>query len=154
MRDDLKQSDRSALAGWRSGVSKAVGTASFYQNGIDQATAETYATAKLLTKFSMRIETARLICRLSGLGGGYERRARKGTIRTPSTLAGEESLKRWAHVATASALRRGLIERQPCEVCGVEQSDAHHDDYARPMAVRWLCRKHHKEAHRAAEEVA
>jgi hypothetical protein len=49
-------------------VSKAVG-ASSYQNSIAQATAETYATAKLLTRFSMRIETARLICRLSGLGG-------------------------------------------------------------------------------------
>jgi hypothetical protein len=31
--------------------------------------AEAYATAKLLTKFSMRVETARLVCRLSGLGG-------------------------------------------------------------------------------------
>ena len=64
-------------------------------------------------------------------------------------------VKRWAHMATASALRRGLLERQPCEVCGAEPTDAHHDDYERPMKVRWLCRKHHKEAHRAlkTEEV-
>jgi len=57
-------------------------------------------------------------------------------------------LKRWAHIATASALRRGLIQQQPCEVCGIEAVDAHHDDYSRPMNVRWLCRKHHKAAHR------
>lgn len=51
---------------------------------------------------------------------------------------------RWAHVCLDSAIRRGLIERQPCEVCGAEPADGHHDDYDRPMAVRWLCRKHHK----------
>jgi hypothetical protein len=49
-------------------MSKAV-AASSYQNSIAQATAESYATATLLTRFSMRIETARLICRPSGLGG-------------------------------------------------------------------------------------
>jgi hypothetical protein len=56
-------------------------------------------------------------------------------------------LKRWAHVATASALRRGLIARKPCEVCGCEQTDAHHDNYLEPLRVRWLCRRHHKAAH-------
>ena len=60
-------------------------------------------------------------------------------------------LKRWAHLATASAVNRGLITRQPCEVCGADQTDAHHDDYSRPMAVRWLCRKHHKDLHNLAE---
>ena len=57
-------------------------------------------------------------------------------------------MKRWAHVATASAIRRGLIHPQPCEVCGSPQSEAHHDDYQRPMAVRWFCRGHHKAEHR------
>ena len=56
-------------------------------------------------------------------------------------------LKRWAHKALESALRRGLIDRQPCEVCGADNTDAHHDDYSRPMAVRWLCRLHHKAEH-------
>ena len=50
------------------GISKAVGTATFYQNGMDQATAD-YAAAKVSTRFRLRIETARLICTLSGIGG-------------------------------------------------------------------------------------
>ena len=26
--------------------------------------------------------------------------------------------------------------------------DAHHEDYGRPLAVRWLCPAHHAEIHR------
>lgn len=55
--------------------------------------------------------------------------------------------ERWAHMALASALRRNLLERGACEVCGSAQTDGHHDDYDRPMEVRWLCRKHHKAVH-------
>lgn len=54
----------------------------------------------------------------------------------------------WAQHSLRSAVRRGLIAPQPCEVCGAEHADAHHDDYDRPMAVRWLCRLHHRQAHR------
>ncbi|WP_430251250.1 hypothetical protein [Neorhizobium sp. DAR64860/K0K1] len=56
--------------------------------------------------------------------------------------------KTWAHSALRSALRRGLIERKPCEVCGAEKAEGHHPDYDRPMLVKWLCAKHHKEEHR------
>jgi hypothetical protein len=55
---------------------------------------------------------------------------------------------RWAHVALHSALKRGLLQRQPCEVCGDVQTDGHHPDYDKPLAVIWLCRRHHKQAHR------
>jgi hypothetical protein len=55
---------------------------------------------------------------------------------------------RWAHGCLQSALRRGLVERQPCAVCGDEKVDGHHPDYDRPMCVIWLCRKHHKATHR------
>jgi hypothetical protein len=56
----------------------------------------------------------------------------------------------WAHAATRSAIRRGLVVKQPCEVCGAPDTDAHHDDYDRPLMVRWLCRLHHGRAHAEA----
>lgn len=43
-----------------------------------------------------------------------------------------------------------IIPRQPCEVCGAEPADRHHDDYSRPTEVRFLCEYHHGIAHRQA----
>jgi hypothetical protein len=59
---------------------------------------------------------------------------------------------RWAHIALQSALRRGLLERQPCVVCDAEKVDGHHPDYDRPMDVVWLCRRHHHAVHRGADK--
>lgn len=49
--------------------------------------------------------------------------------------------------ATNNAIRGGTLKRLPCERCGDEKSEAHHDDYDKPLKVRFLCGKHHKEHH-------
>ena len=46
------------------------------------------------------------------------------------------------------AIRKGKLQRQPCEVCGSLHVQAHHDDYDRPLDVRWLCPTHHGLLHR------
>lgn len=53
-----------------------------------------------------------------------------------------------AHNAVKTALRNGTLVRESCEVCGESKVIAHHDDYARPLDVRWLCHRHHGEEHR------
>lgn len=58
-----------------------------------------------------------------------------------------------AHVATAKAIRDGLLVRQPCEVCGVRPAEAHHDDYSNALDVRWLCDEHHRQHHREQREI-
>ena len=50
------------------------------------------------------------------------------------------------------AINSGKLVRQPCEVCGNKKVDAHHDDYAKPLSVRFLCRAHHREFHAQAKE--
>lgn len=58
-----------------------------------------------------------------------------------------------AHWAVKGALKRGRLQRGACEICGVIHGqdgvivDAHHHDYAAPLAVTWLCRFHHMEMH-------
>jgi hypothetical protein len=39
----------------------------------------------------------------------------------------------------AHAVRRGLVKKLPCERCGRVDSQAHHQDYSKPLDVVWLC---------------
>ena len=45
------------------------------------------------------------------------------------------------------AIKSDKLTRQPCQVCGNPKVEAHHDDYSKPLDVRWLCHKHHREVH-------
>ena len=46
-------------------------------------------------------------------------------------------------------MSKGSLVREACEVCGSEErTHAHHDDYAKPLNVRWLCPAHHREWHK------
>ena len=59
------------------------------------------------------------------------------------------SLVRAAHLAVNSAIRDGKLIKQPCEVCAaIEDVQAHHDDYSKPLDVRWLCVYHHAQHHK------
>ena len=51
-----------------------------------------------------------------------------------------------ARDAVYRAKKRGDLVSQPCEACGDEIAEAHHEDYAKPLEVRWLCYRHHREA--------
>lgn len=48
-----------------------------------------------------------------------------------------------ARKEVTKAIRDGILIPQPCEVCDYMKTDAHHDDYTKPLDVRWLCRSHH-----------
>lgn len=52
-----------------------------------------------------------------------------------------------ATTAVHNAVRDGRLFKQPCEVCGAIEVEGHHDDYDKPLEVRWLCDKHHKQLH-------
>lgn len=53
------------------------------------------------------------------------------------------------HEATAT----GRVIRMPCEVCGAKKGiHAHHEDYSKPLDVKWLCPLHHVARHRVLRE--
>ena len=44
--------------------------------------------------------------------------------------------------------RHARKQKQPCERCGSTNAQLHHDDYERPLDVRWLCPACHGLEHR------
>lgn len=52
-----------------------------------------------------------------------------------------------ARAAVTRAVRLGALLRGPCVVCGKSPTEAHHEDYAQPLVVIWLCRWHHAQRH-------
>lgn len=52
--------------------------------------------------------------------------------------------KALARSLLASAIRCNRVKRLPCEICG-EKAEGHHENYSKPLEVRWLCFRHHRE---------
>ncbi len=55
-----------------------------------------------------------------------------------------------ASVAVSRAVKFQQLDRLHCAICGKEETEAHHFSYEKEhwLHVIWLCRKHHREAHR------
>lgn len=68
----------------------------------------------------------------------YMRRWRKD-----HPLAGEARLRSIARSYANVYQQRGKLIPKPCEVCGSLKVEKHHDDYSKPLEVRWFCREHH-----------
>lgn len=46
------------------------------------------------------------------------------------------------------ALLKGTVVKSSCVICGNKKVEAHHDDYTKPLDIKWLCRSHHGAWHR------
>ena len=75
----------------------------------------------------------------------YVRRTRKPW----RALSDEERQKSNCRSYTHVLVKRGELERKPCEECSAE-AEAHHPDYTDPRNVIWLCRPHHMALHAAS----
>lgn len=64
----------------------------------------------------------------------------KKWIKENPTKLSAQRKARWAK-------KKGDLIQEPCEFCDSEEVVMHHDDYDKPLDVRWLCKVHHREIH-------
>lgn len=64
----------------------------------------------------------------------------------------EKQIRIKARTKLNHAVRDKKIIRLPCEACGEKQSQAHHQDYTKPLAVKWLCARCHWDEHKLIYE--
>ena len=77
---------------------------------------------------------------------------RRSMIREHAKNSRKQNRKRAnARNKVARAIANGELLKHPCEVCGKLEVEAHHEDYADPLNVVWLCRIHHGERHRTVD---
>jgi len=70
-----------------------------------------------------------------GLVGKYKRK----------TMPAKERKEKYGEYV--NAIRDGRVTQQPCEICGKEKAQGHHEDYSKPLNVVWLCIRHHQDRH-------
>lgn len=68
--------------------------------------------------------------------------------RVSAEYAAKYPERKKAVIAVNNAVRDGRLVKQPCEACGAKRVHGHHDDYSKPLDVRWLCPVHHKQVHK------
>ena len=86
--------------------------------------------------------------------------ARKAYSMTPEGIkSASKSKVKWrarnaakavAHSAVNNAIRDGRLSKpHSCESCGKSgcRIEGHHEDYSRPLDVRWLCSECHRDLH-------
>lgn len=55
--------------------------------------------------------------------------------------------KRRVRALVSAALRDKRLYKSSCLKCGNEKSEAHHEDYSKPLEVIWLCKSCHVKRH-------
>ena len=64
----------------------------------------------------------------------------------------EVKMKSNVRSKTRLLVKKGIIKKKPCLVCGSKKSQAHHYSYEDIYNVEWFCPVHHTEIHRGNKD--
>lgn len=112
------------------------------------------------------INRIRAYDRARGLTTKHRKKVKAAYKKRTSTKAGRKrewekskqyrlaaKLARATYTILWNEIKGGRIKKQPCARCGSKRKiHAHHEDYAKPLDVTWLCIKCHGMRHREINE--
>jgi len=133
--------------GWCFGCKQSLPLESFY---ITPSQTRGYSTlCKSCTSKRNKIHNKRFKETLKSTKEGRERLRKLRYREFRNAMSNpERKIKLYAGNAARAAIRKGILKREPCQVCGETNVHAHHHDYSKPLDVIWLCKTHHEEIHR------
>ena len=147
---------------WWPGVPNLKDVKSITRKQVDSIVSRAYYEDMLNEKYSESAELYNKGLSIGNLAEYYKisRQAmwkilkRRGVTFRSQTRSGEENVfhrggslaNGRVHDLVAIAVKSGTLIPRGCEVCGKE-AVAHHDDYNKPLDVRWLCKPHHYDWH-------
>ena len=65
----------------------------------------------------------------------------------------KHSVKNFAKSTVNNAIRDGRMARLSCLSCGSRKTEAHHEDYSKPLDVIFYCKTHHTARHRELKKM-
>ncbi len=75
------------------------------------------------------------------------------SIEKRNEYAKKQRLKRKKENHARYLANKEYPHNQPCEVCGSILTERHHDDYSKPLEIRWLCKIHHEDHHKEQNKI-
>jgi hypothetical protein len=149
-------SEHKQLAAFSRNISKRDGLSARCKecnNSYNAEYAKTEAGKLARLKYN-RTEGGKIMLRAAGLRYSSTERGRSLINANNSQWRQRNPEKVMAERVLNRAIKDGVIERMPCEVCGNPKSHGHHPDYTKPLEVIWLCAKHHAEEHMRLRDAA
>lgn len=114
-----------------------------YQGTAKGVEALRVATAKYSQTSKAKERDARYYASEKGLAKGRRNSLRQKELH-PTKVTARYRVK--------AAIKSGKLVRGSCEICGDTKAEGHHDNYEKPLEVRWLCKHHHVEFHKLLNE--
>lgn len=115
---------------------------------IDKKSGLRYATCKVCVLNRTRIHHRNFNNPEKSKKSALRRKLRGASLVNAKKMQKKYPEKHKARYKLRNAVASGKIIKGVCEKCGEKKTEGHHDDYTKPLDVRWLCIKHHKEHHR------
>lgn len=78
-------------------------------------------------------------------GSFYDRNGERIKAERRARYAGDPEYRKRVLARIAAAKQHPI--RRPCESCGADRADRHHEDYDKPLDIIWLCRRCHIKRH-------